>query len=190
MTVKQLRAELSLRNQETRGNKAVLVKTLKKARAAAAEGASTGSELADSKKKIDVIVSNVTWNSGTVLQRRSEESKQIEEEDEEGVDIDDETDTVDDVDDEQLMSMDDSDDEDTFEYSDRVSSIMRLRNATSRRGVDELDSGDPFRCTLALANKAKSAGFGPTAEDVEFLRGLEESSDSDEFRQLEQLVQN
>lgn len=188
MTVKQLRAELSLRNQETRGNKAVLIKTLKKARAAAAEGGSSGSEPADSKKKIDVIVSNVTWSSGTVMQRRSEESKQIEEEDEEGVDIDDETDTVDDVDDESLLSLDDSDEEDTFEYDDRVSSIMRLRNATSRRGVDELDAGHPICCTLALANKAKSAGFRPSAEDVEFLRGLEEASDSDELRQLEQLI--
>ena len=84
--------------------------------------------------------------------------------------------------------MDDSDDEDTFEYDDRVSSIMRLRNATSRRGVDELDAGDPICCTLALANKAKSAGFRPSAEDVEFLRGLEEASDSDELRQLEQLI--
>ena len=190
MTVKQLRAELSLRNQETRGNKAVLIKTLKKARVAAAEGGSAGSEPADNKKKIDVIVSNVTWNAGTVMQRRSEESKQIAEEDEEGADIDDESDTVDDVDDELLLSMDDSDDEDTFEYDDRVSSIIRLRNATSRRGSDDLDASDPLRCTLALANKAKLAGFRPTAEDIEFLRGLDESSESDELRHLGQLVQN
>lgn len=189
MTVKQLRAELSLRNQETRGNKAVLIKTLKKARVAAAEGGSAGSEPADNKKKIDVIVSNVTWNAGTVMQRRSEESKQIAEEDEEGADIDDESDTVDDVDDELLLSMDDSDDEDTFEYDDRVSSIIRLRNATSRRGSDDLDASDPLRCTLALANKAKLAGFRPTAEDIEFLRGLDESSESDELRHLGQLVQ-
>ena len=186
MTVKQLRAELSLRNQETRGNKAELVRTLKKARAAAEEGSTAASEPADSKKKIDVIVSNVTWNAGTVMQRRSEESKRDEEDDYEGPDNDD--DAVDEGGDESFMSMDDSDDEDTFEYDDRVSSIMRLRNASSRRDEDALDLSDPAGCTLTLAAKAKLAGFRPTTGDIEFLRGLQDS-ESDELRQLEQLVQ-
>lgn len=182
MTVKQLRAELSLRNQETRGNKAELIRTLKKARKAAEEGESS-SEPADNKKKIDVIVSNVTWNAGTVSQRRSMESKVDANDDEEDDGVQD-TELENDVenendDDMALMSMDDTDDEDTFEYDDRISSIMRLRNATSRLGDgSSLDVGDPARCALTLANKAKLAAFRPTPEDLEFLRGLDGESES------------
>lgn len=197
MTVKQLRAELSLRNQETRGNKAELVRTLKKARAAADEGASAASEPADSKKKIDVIVSNVTWNSGTVLQRRSEESRVDANDDgEDDNEMDNETNMGDDED-MAFMSMDDSDDEDTFEYDDRVSSIMRLRNATSRRGDEDmsLDVADPARCALSLANKAKLASFRPTVEDVAFLRewrsqasGDDDNDSSSFINELEALV--
>ena len=194
MTVKQLRAELSLRNQETRGNKAELIRTLKKARKAAEEGESS-SEPADNRKKIDVIVSNVTWNAGTVSQRRSMESKVDANDDGEDDGVQD-TELENDVenehdDDMALLSMDDMDDEDTFEYDDRVSSIMRLRNATSRRGDgSSLDVGDPARCALTLANKAKLAAFRPTPEDVEFLRGLdsERESKSEALEALEALL--
>jgi hypothetical protein len=200
MTVKQLRAELSLRNQETRGNKAELVRTLKKARAAADEGALSVAEPADSKKKIDVIVSNVTWTAGTVSQRRSMESKVDLDANDDGEDLDnDDLDNENDneTDDMAFLSMDDTDDEDTFEYDDRVSSIMRLRNATSRRGNDPgLDVADPARCALSLAKKANLAAFRPTAEDLAFLRGLAgvggedaaDGGDGDVLRELEALM--
>jgi hypothetical protein len=188
MTVKQLRAELSLRNQETRGNKAELVRALKKARAAADDGAAAVSEPADSKKKIDVIVSNVTWNAGTVMQRRSEESK-VDANDEEEADVVEDEANVGDDGDEPFLSMDDSDDEDTFEYDDRVSSIMRLRNFTPRRGDDDVDVGDPVQCALGLANKAKMAGFRPTSHDIEFLSRLEGAEDhAGALADLEKLV--
>lgn len=70
MSVKELRAELAARQYPLRGNKRELIKQLQKARAeAAVAGASYDDSRGVRGKKVEIMVSEESWDSGRLVGR-------------------------------------------------------------------------------------------------------------------------
>lgn len=140
MGVKELRAELAVRQSPLRGNKRELVRQLQKARAEADVVGATLGNGKDTSKKVEVILVEESWDVGNLVHQNMYEDERLledfdEDEDESAITTIDE---VEEEEDEESVPLDDDDDDFDLDYEDRVSSMMK---AQGRFNVEFQSSG-------------------------------------------------